>query len=378
MTQYNPRYDTKVQPFNISIIKGWIRKKDLKELHQWLDEGEPHKRLLKESIYNATIDQWLDGIKILFEKDWVSLETKLKEVIDKIHFCKKDDVWVFIRDIVFADKKLIKKFSFPLFWAAKTNNKESLFDEDKVDFSHKDAEITMHYQYISKQEDNLFSSNREKKDKNIRPFTENDEKILDYLLSKPIYIKPFFFIGHLNNNRCEYLISLLKKRGNNPLFENKIDLFVVACATGIYFQSMINHLKYCEKSDKEIDILEKQKEFMFNLFLAQNIDFEFDFTDKILEKNKWVNYKIEESFGDLAPYDHRNNNYGSIGLKYNHTHSVKNVALPKSQKVKLAWYWVGGKPLKERKKLTEKYVMTDDDKKYAEINFEKLLTTRNS
>ena len=378
MTQYNPRYDTKVQPFNISIIKGWIRKKDLKELHQWLDEGEPHKRLLKESIYNATIDQWLDGIKILFEKDWVSLETKLKEVIDKIHFCKKDDVWVFIRDIVFADKKLIKKFSFPLFWAAKTNNKESLFDEDKVDFSHKDAEITMHYQYISKQEDNLFSSNREKKDKNIRPFTENDEKILDYLLSKPIYIKPFFFIGHLNNNRCEYLISLLKKRGNNPLFENKIDLFVVACTTGIYFQSMINHLKYCEKSDKEIDILEKQKEFMFNLFLAQNIDFEFDFTDKILEKNKWVNYKIEESFGDLAPYDHRNNNYGSIGLKYNHTHSVKNVVLPKSQKVKLAWYWVGGKPLKERKKLTEKYVMTDDDKKYAEINFEKLLTTRNS
>lgn len=378
MTQYNPRYDTKVQPFNISIIKGWIRKKDLKELHQWLDEGEPHKRLLKESIYNATIDQWLDGIKILFEKDWVSLETKLKEVIDKIHFCKKDEVWVFIRDIVFADKKLIKKFSFPLFWAAKTNNKESLFDEDKVDFSHKDAEITMHYQYISKQEDNLFSSNREKKDKNIRPFTENDEKILDYLLSKPIYIKPFFFIGHLNNNRCEYLISLLKKRGNNPLFENKIDLFVVACATGIYFQSMINHLKYCEKSDKEIDILEKQKEFMFNLFLAQNIDFEFDFTDKILEKNKWVNYKIEESFGDLAPYDHRNNNYGSIGLKYNHTHSVKNVVLPKSQKVKLAWYWVGGKPLKERKKLTEKYVMTDDDKKYAEINFEKLLTTRNS
>ena len=378
MTQYNPRYDTKVQPFNISIIKGWIRKKDLKELHQWLDEGEPHKRLLKESIYNATIDQWLDGIKILFEKDWVSLETKLKEVIDKIHFCKKDDVWVFIRDIVFADKKLIKKFSFPLFWAAKTNNKESLFDEDKVDFSHKDAEITMHYQYISKQEDNLFSSNREKKDKNIRPFTENDEKILDYLLSKPIYIKPFFFIGHLNNNRCEYLISLLKKRGNNPLFENKIDLFVVACATGIYFQSMINHLKYCEKSDKEIDILEKQKEFMFNLFLAQNIDFEFDFTDKILEKNKWVNYKIEESFGDLAPYDHRNNNYGSIGLKYNHTHSVKNVVLPKSQKLKLAWYWVGGKPLKERKKLTEKYVMTDDDKKYAEINFEKLLTTRNS
>lgn len=378
MTQYNPRYDTKVQPFNISIIKGWIRKKDLKELHQWLDEGEPHKRLLKESIYNATIDQWLDGIKILFEKDWVSLETKLKEVIDKIHFCRKDEVWVFIRDIVFADKKLIKKFSFPLFWAAKTNNKESLFDEDKVDFSHKDAEITMHYQYISKQEDNLFSSNREKKDKNIRPFTENDEKILDYLLSKPIYIKPFFFIGHLNNNRCEYLISLLKKRGNNPLFENKIDLFVVACATGIYFQSMINHLKYCEKSDKEIDILEKQKEFMFNLFLAQNIDFEFDFTDKILEKNKWVNYKIEESFGDLAPYDHRNNNYGSIGLKYNHTHSVKNVVLPKSQKVKLAWYWVGGKPLKERKKLTEKYVMTDDDKKYAEINFEKLLTTRNS
>lgn len=377
MTQYNPRYDTKVQPFNISIIKGWIRKKDLKELHQWLDEGEPHKRLLKESIYNATIDQWLDGIKILFEKDWVSLETKLKEVIDKIHFCKKDDVWVFIRDIVFADKKLIKKFSFPLFWAAKTNNKESLFDEDKVDFSHKDAEITMHYQYISKQEDNLFSSNREKKDKNIRPFTENDEKILDYLLSKPIYIKPFFFIEHLNNNRCEYLISLLKKRGNNPLFENKIDLFVVACATGIYFQSMINHVKYCKKSDEEINALEKQKEFMFNLFLDKNIDFEFDFTDKILEKNKWINYRLEESYGDFAPYHHRGFIYGSLNLKYNRSSNM-NVSLPKSQKVKLSWYWIGGEISKNRLRTNEQYIMTDDDKKYAEINFEKLLTTRSS
>lgn len=373
MTQYNPRYDTKVQPFNISIIKGWIRKKDLKELQQWLDEGEPHKRLLKESIYNATIDQWLDGIKILFEKDWVSLETKLKEVIDKIHFCKKDDVWVFIRDIVFADKKLIKKFSFPLFWAAKNNNKESLFDEDKVDFSHEDAEITMHYQYISKQEDDLFSSNREKKEKNIRPFTENDEKILDYLLSKPIYIKPFFFIEHLNNNRCDYLISLLKKRGDNPLFENKIELFVVACETGIYFQSMINNLKYCGKGEEEINLIKEQQNFMLKLFLHQNVDFEFDFTDKILEKNKGINYKLEKSFGDFAPYDHRKNNYGSLGLKYIKSDSVKKNELPKSQVVKLAWYWIGGKKLKERERITEKYLMTEEDKKYAEIEFEKLL-----
>lgn len=374
MTQYNPRYDTKVQPFNISIIKGWIRKKDLKELQQWLDEGEPHKRLLKESIYNATIDQWLDGIKILFEKDWVSLETKLKEVIDKIHFCKKDDVWIFIRDIVFADKKLIKKFSFLLFWAAMYNDKKHLIDESKVYFSTEDAETTMHYQYISKQEDDLFKSNKEKKEKNIRPFTENDEKILDYLLSKPIYIKPFFFIEHLNSNRCEYLISLLKKRGNNPLFENKIDLFVVACATGIYFQSMINHVKYCQKSNEEINTLEKQKEFMFNLFLEQNIDFEFDFTDKILEKNKWINYRLEESYGDFAPYHHRGFIYGSLNLKYNRSSNM-NVSLPKSQKVKLSWYWIGGEISKNRLRTNEQYIMTDDDKNYAEIKFEKLLTT---
>lgn len=377
MTQYNPRYDTKVQPFNISIIKGWIRKKDLKELQQWLDEGEPHKRLLKESIYNATIDQWLDGIKILFEKDWISIETKLKEVIDKIHFCKKDDVWIFIRDIVFANKKLIKKFSFLLFWAAMYNDKKHLIDESKVYFTTEDAETTMHYQYISKQEDDLFKSNKEKKEKNIRPFTENDEKILDYLLSKPIYIKPFFFIEHLNNNRCEYLISLLKKRGNNPLFENKIDLFVVACATGIYFQSMINHVKYCQKSDEEINTLGKQKEFMFNLFLDQNIDFEFDFTDKILEKNKWINYRLEESYGDFAPYHHRGFIYGSLNLKYNRSSNM-NVLLPKSQKVKLSWYWIGGEISKNRLRTNEKYVMTDDDKKYAEINFEKILTTRSS
>ena len=374
MTQYNPRYDTKVQPFNISIIKGWIRKKDLKELQQWLDEGEPHKRLLKESIYNATIDQWLDGIKILFEKDWVSLETKLKEVIDKIHFCKKDDVWIFIRDIVFADKKLIKKFSFLLFWAAMYNDKKHLIDESKVYFSTEDAETTMHYQYISKQEDDLFKSNKEKKEKNIRPFTENDEKILDYLLSKPIYIKPSFFIEHLNSNRCEYLISLLKKRGNNPLFENKIDLFVVACATGIYFQSMINHVKYCQKSNEEINTLEKQKEFMFNLFLEQNIDFEFDFTDKILEKNKWINYRLEESYGDFAPYHHRGFIYGSLNLKYNRSSNM-NVSLPKSQKVKLSWYWIGGEISKNRLRTNEQYIMTDDDKNYAEIKFEKLLTT---
>lgn len=66
MTQYNPRYDTKVQPFNISIIRKWVNDKDLKELKQWLDEGEPHKRLMKEAISEATRSEWIDGIKALF------------------------------------------------------------------------------------------------------------------------------------------------------------------------------------------------------------------------------------------------------------------------------------------------------------------------
>ena len=30
MTQYNPRYDTKVQPFNISIIREWVFDSNLK------------------------------------------------------------------------------------------------------------------------------------------------------------------------------------------------------------------------------------------------------------------------------------------------------------------------------------------------------------
>lgn len=113
---------------------------------------------------------------------------------------------------------------------------------------------------------------------------------------------------------------------------------------------------------------------MFNLFLEQNIDFEFDFTDKILEKNKWINYRLEESYGDFAPYHHRGFIYGSLNLKYNRSSNM-NVSLPKSQKVKLSWYWIGGEISKNRLRTNEQYIMTDDDKNYAEIKFEKLLTT---
>lgn len=368
MAQYNPRYDTKVQPFNISIIKEWTRKKDLKELQQWLDEGEPHKRLLKESIYNATIDQWLDGIKILFEKDWISLDSKIKEVISKIHFCKKDDVWIFIRDIVFSDKKLIKKHSFPLFWAAWEKGKKELFDENKVDFSHSEAESTLIYRYISKEKEYLFG----RKAPNNKGLNELEKNAMDYLLSKPVYIEPYFFIDNLNNNSTDYLINILSKRGNNQLFRNKHDLFVVACVAGVYFQSMINHLIYCNKSDEEINIIIKQQSFIMNLFINQAVDFEFNFTDKFLEKNQWINYRLEESFGDLAPYRHRGFIYGSLDLKYNRSNSM-NVLLPKSQKVKLAWYWIGGELSKSRVRTNDKYIMTNDDKKYAETEFQKFL-----
>lgn len=368
MTQYNPRYDTKIQPFNIGIIKGWTRSKNLKELKQWLDEGEPHKRLLKEAIYNATIDQWLDGIKTLFEKDWISLDSKIKEVISKIHFCKKDDVWIFARDIVFSDKKLIKKHSFPLFWAAYEEGKKELFDENKVDFSHDEAETTLMYRYISKQQEYLFG----RKHENNKGLNSSEEEAMNYLLSKPVYIKPHFFIDNLNNNNMvNYLINVVSKRGNNKLFREQAELFVVACITGVYFQSMINHLIYCGKKDKEINTVKQQQVFMLNLFMNQGVDLEFDFSDKFLEKNRWINYRLEESYGDLAPYSHTRNNYGSLSLKYNHSNSA--VVLPESQKVKLAWYWIGGEITSKRNKRSEGYLMTDEDKAYAEEIFEKKL-----
>ena len=365
MIQYNPRYDTKIQPFNIGIIKGWTRSKNIKELKQWLDEGEPHKRLLKEAIYNATIDQWLDGIKILFEKDWIGLDAKIKEVVSKIHFCKKDDVWIFIRDIVFSDKKLIKKHSFPLFWIAWEEGKKELFDESKVDFSNEKAETILMYRYIYKQEQYLFGT----KQANNKGLDSSEEEAMNYLLNKPVYIQPHFFIDNLNSNRIDYLISIISKRGNNKLFRNQHDLFVVACIAGVYFQSMINNLIYCNKNDEEINIVKQQQSFILKLFLNQRVDFEFDFSDKFLEKNQWINYRLEESYGDLAPYSHTRNNYGSLNLKYNR--SNPSIVLPKSQKVKLAWYWIGGKITSSRNKRSEGYLMSDEDKVYAEEIFEK-------
>lgn len=209
MTQYNPRYDTKIQPFNIGIIRKWVRDKDLKELKQWLDEGEPHKRLMKEAISEATISEWPDGVKALFEKDWINLEAKIKQVVGWVHFCKKDDVWIFARDYVFGDKKLIKKFSFKLFWAAKEKGKESLFDESKVDFTDDEASSLLTYRYMFPDKHVSEEGRAEYKTKR------------DYLLSKPVLFIPYQLIDLLDFEHASYIVEMLEKHGKIPFLKQK-------------------------------------------------------------------------------------------------------------------------------------------------------------
>lgn len=362
MTQYNPRYDTKIQPFNIGIIRKWVRDKDLKELKQWLDEGEPHKRLMKEAISEATISEWPDGVKALFEKDWINLEAKIKQVVGWVHFCKKDDVWIFARDYVFADKKLIKKFSFKLFWEAKEKGKESLFDESKVDFTDDEASSLLTYRYMFP-------------DKHVSEEGKAEYKTKrDYLLSKPVLFIPYQLIDLLDFEHASYVVEMLEKHGKNPIFKTKEELFVFACAVGVYYQAAINHANKCNKSDTEKDSLKKEQAFMLKFLKEQDCMMEMDLTPKFLEKNTWINYNLEENYGDLCAMNQYRLTFGALKLKYFRTdYNKENQKLPESQKVKLAWYWIGGMNPEKRDFQGEKYVMTDDDKKYAEKEFEKLL-----
>lgn len=362
MTQYNPRYDTKVQPFNISIIREWVRDKDLKELKQWLDEGEPHKRLMKEAISEATISEWLDGIKALFEKDWINLEAKINQVVSWVHFCKKDDIWVFARDYVFADKKLIKKFSFKLFWKAKEKGKESFFDENKVDFTHEEASSLLTYRYMFPDK----SINEEQKAEYV--------KKRDYLLSKSVFFIPYQLTDLMDFEHASYVVEIFKKHTENPIFGTKEELFIFACVAGVYYQAALNHAERAHKSDTEINRIKEEQSFMLRFLKSQNVIMEMDLTPKFLEKNAWVNHDLESNYGDFCSVRKYMLVFGTLNLKYFKSNDSKeNQTLPPTQKIKLAWYWIGGEKTKYRASQGDTYVMTDEDKAYAEEVFEKKL-----
>lgn len=368
MSKYNPKYDTKIQPFNISIIKGWIETKNIQELKQWLNEGEPHKRLIKEAIAISTTYKWLDGLKVLFEKDWISLETKLKEVIKKICFCKKDDVWIFVRDHVFADKKLIKKLSFELFWSAKESGKDFLFDENQIDFTNEKATSLLTYRYMPN--DANISEERKK---------EYKEK-LNYLLTKPVFFEEIHLVYSMNFTDATEIIEMFKKHQDYPILRTKESLFIFACVAGVYYQSALNHFEKCckydpEKFSAEIKRIKEEQCFMLEFLKKQGVLTELDITPKFLDKNNWVNHNLEKNSGDLCGISHYHNDfvYGSLRLKYYWSNESKEKQkLPEIQKIKLAWYWVGGKDLKKRLVKDEKYTMNDEDKKYAEKEFEKI------
>lgn len=366
MTQYNPRYDTKVQPFNISFIKYWINEKDIKELKQWLDEGEPHKRLMKEAIAISTTNEWFEGLKILFEKDWISLSSKLNEVIGRIRFCKKDDVWIFVRDLVFSDKKLIKKFSFKLFWEARENKKELLFDENKVDFSDDEASSLLMYSY-------MFPDKNYSEERKIEYQTQRD-----YLLSKPVYLIPYQLISLMDFQNASYVVEMLKKHKEHPILKTKEDLFVFACVSGVYYQAALNRIKKFSKHEHEKAVIEEKRikeeqSFMLDFLKKQGVVIELDLTPKFLEKNNWINYNLENNYGNFCASDRYGFVYGSLDLKYYRTNESKDKQkLPEKQKVKLAWYWIGGEYDEKRSHYNEKYVMTNKDKVYAEKEFAKL------
>lgn len=350
MALYNPRYDTKIQPFNISIIRKWITEKNFEELKKWLNEGEPNKRLLRDAISDATISECLACIKIFFEKDWISSESKISQVVNRINFCEKNDIWIFIRDIVFSDKKLIKKFSFPLFWTAKKKGKTHLFDEKQIDFSHDEASDILTYQYI---------------------LNEKHEEKRDYLLSKGVLFIPYKLIDLINFQYSSYLIEMLRKHGDHPIFKTQEDVFVFACIVGVYYQILLNNVKMNNKSEEEKSKIISEQNFMLNLFKSQNIKKEIELTPKFLEKNKWINHNIEENYGDLCSTKQHSNLFGSLDLKYLKRNNLENDSLPAKQNVKLAWYWIGGKITEKRLNQRYKYVMTNEDKIYAEKEFEK-------
>lgn len=361
MTQYNPRYDTKVQPFNISIIRGWVRDEDVKEIKQWLLEGEPHKRLIKEAIEYCVSVDWFDGLKILFDNNWINLDIKVGIIVSQIHFCEKDEIWIFIRDLVFSNEKLIKKFSFKLFWSAKENKKVQLFDESKVDFTHEEATEILSYRYMFPEENR--SEERKIEDRVKR----------DYLLSKPVYLIPYMLVDLVSIKNMSYLIEILEKHKKNKIFRKKEELFVFACAVGVYYQSSWNNIRKGIKSKEYEERIKKEQNFMLFFLKEQGVILELELTPKFLEKNSWINYNLKKNYGDFTGDNRFKLEFGMLKLKFlNLDISKEKQDLPEKQMVKLAWYWIGGKDNEQREFEGEKYVMTSEDKIYAEKEFAKL------
>lgn len=154
-------------------------------------------------------------------------------------------------------------------------------------------------------------------------------------------------------------------------------LLSVFSTVGAYYQGCLNHIERCNKSEEEKTRILEEQRFMFDFLNEQGVLMELDITPKFLDKNGWINQKLENNYGDFCSENSQHLEFGRLKLKYfRKNQNKKEQKLPEKQEIKLAWYWIGGDKSKRNKFSDKDYKMTEGDKVYAEKKFDELFINK--
>lgn len=332
MTDYNPKYETQVETFNISIVKGWVYKKNAKELEQWLNEGRPHKRMFKDAIIICTQSSWFEGIKILMAKDWMNDIQKLSTIIEYLHFIKKSDsniVLNYLYDIIFNDKKLKKSVSYLFFkkYLELKNDKKTdlLFSTNDVDFSHKKAKedfnFLIHYNYS-------FDS-----------YELTRKELVQHLSERDVCFEPFTIFHLVESYKVDELKKILDIVINkkHKLFEKQDEYFVFACTLGCLLQTV--HIK----QEEEV-FVEEFKKIVLKRLLDEGLQLSVKISKSEAKKENYYNRALKFNYGqnlNLLSNRFGTMKYASLdlGLPYDNYVSLRNETKKDSVIVNISDYW---------------------------------------
>lgn len=360
MTNYNPKYETQVETFNISVVKGWVSKKNEKEIEQWLNEGRPHKRMFKDAIMICTQSSWLEGIKLFMAKDWMNDVSKLSTIIEYLHFIKKSDsekVLSYLYDIISNDKKLKKSLSYLLFkkYLELKNDKKTafLFSTNSVDFSHKKAKEDLNFLINYRYSSDSYELTR--------------KELVGYLLEENISFEPYTIFNLVKS----YKVSDLKEIENTiinkkyKIFDNKDEYFVFACTIGALLQNL-----YVVNKEEE-EYIEHFKKVILKRLIKEGLPLSVEISKLEATKENCYHYALKFCYGqnlNLLQNTFGTMKYASLnlGLPYDKYVTLNNETKKDSVKVNVSDYWF--KTNKENLKEKDREDLVNKMEEYIKSN----------
>lgn len=284
---YDPQYSTQVA-FNTPIMEAMLEKRDTKLVIHWFENGEPNKNLAAAALNKMLRMQWIDGLELLWNVEWLTKKAFLSKswlsITCSYSYFYNDPLakteteqWLinktYNEKVLSANEinnlhlNILEKTSSDYYW-------NMFFTSDlkmKGKTSHTIFQHVKYFAYYDKTKGN-------KLEKSVNHMPVMKQRLIDIIKHKNGFEIPYYQIFDVLID-CDD-IDMFWLILNNKVIMNQKELFLTAALGASYFNIAAKILKKMNQEDikKVIDDLAKS---LVKLGLKESVEFTVkDFSDE--------------------------------------------------------------------------------------------------